>query len=171
MTPKNIELTDSIAEAVSRINAEFWDADDLEMLTGTKSSTWRYLSHIGWRPTSFRHGKRRLWRRSVVAAWLAEQERAGAEQQRERTALAADDEPAAERLLTRTGPAQPRAPSKPRSARPKPQRERRQMLIRATRRCVAASATPGMPRTPRPTRHPRRSRPGSDVAPGSPDRP
>jgi hypothetical protein len=108
MTPENVELTDSVAEAVSRINAEFWDADDLEMLTGTKSSTWRYWSHIGWGPPSFRLGKRRLWRRSVVEAWLAEQERAGAEQQRERTALAADDEPAAERLLTRTGPAQPR---------------------------------------------------------------
>ena len=113
MTSKNMQLTDSVAEAVSRINAEFWDADDLEMLTGTKSSTWRYWSHIGWGPPSFRLGKRRLWRRSVVEAWLAEQERAGAEQQRERERIAADDEPAAERLLTGAGPAQPRAPSKP----------------------------------------------------------
>ena len=49
---------------------------DLERLTGTKASTWRYWANIGEGPESFRLGRRRVWRRSVVEAWLAEQETA-----------------------------------------------------------------------------------------------
>jgi hypothetical protein len=74
---KNVNLTESVADRVREINAEFVDADDLEVWTGTKASTWRYWASLGQGPMSFRLGKRRVWRRSVVEAWLAEQERAG----------------------------------------------------------------------------------------------
>lgn len=52
------------------------DARDLQELTGTKASTWRYWASIGEGPNSFKLGKRRVWRRSVILAWLAEQETA-----------------------------------------------------------------------------------------------
>ena len=53
---------------------EFLDSKDLEALTGTKASTWRYWACTGQGPVSFKIGKRRVWRRSAVLAWLAEQE-------------------------------------------------------------------------------------------------
>ena len=75
---KNVNPTDSAVDnAFSRIqNADFWGADDLEIVTGTPASTWRYWAHIGSGPASFKLGKRRVWRRSAVEAWLAEQEAA-----------------------------------------------------------------------------------------------
>jgi prophage regulatory protein len=76
MVTENVQLTDYVAEKVRQIDAaaEYLDANDLEKITGTKASTWRYWAHIGRGPASFRLGKRRVWRRSVVEAWLAEQE-------------------------------------------------------------------------------------------------
>jgi prophage regulatory protein len=55
-------------------NEQFMDAADLEELTGTPKSTWRYWAHIGTGPASFKLGRRRVWRRSTVLAWLADQE-------------------------------------------------------------------------------------------------
>jgi len=55
---------------------DIFDANYLEGKTGTKASTWRYWASIGEGPASFRLGKRRVWRREVVLAWLAEQETA-----------------------------------------------------------------------------------------------
>ena len=54
--------------------SEFLDAHALEQLTGTKASTWRYWAYLGEGPASFKLGRRRLWRRSDVMAWIAEQE-------------------------------------------------------------------------------------------------
>jgi len=59
------------------VESEFLDSLELEGLTGTRSSTWRYWASIGQGPPSFKLGRRRVWRRSVVQAWLAEQEAAG----------------------------------------------------------------------------------------------
>ena len=59
------------------MESEFLDSLELEGLTGTRSSTWRYWASIGQGPPSFKLGRRRVWRRSVVQAWLAEQEAAG----------------------------------------------------------------------------------------------
>jgi prophage regulatory protein len=56
------------------MDAEYLSAPDLERLTGTKASTWRYWAHIGCGPASFKLGRRRVWRKSAVLAWLAEQE-------------------------------------------------------------------------------------------------
>jgi prophage regulatory protein len=47
---------------------------DLEELTGTKASTWRYWASIGEGPESFLLGRRRVWKKSIVLEWLAEQE-------------------------------------------------------------------------------------------------
>lgn len=46
----------------------------LEAMTGIPASTWRYWVLIGQGPRSFKIGRRRVWRRSAVEAWLAEQE-------------------------------------------------------------------------------------------------
>jgi prophage regulatory protein len=55
---------------------EYLSALDLEKWTGTKASTWRYWASIGQGPASFKLGKRRVWKRSAVLAWLADQEKA-----------------------------------------------------------------------------------------------
>lgn len=53
-------------------------APELEQMTGTPASTWRYWAHIGSGPVSFKLGRRRVWRRSVVETWLRDQETADA---------------------------------------------------------------------------------------------
>ncbi|NMN94826.1 helix-turn-helix transcriptional regulator [Antrihabitans stalactiti] len=50
-------------------------AVELEAETGTSESTWRYWASINFGPPSFKIGRRRVWRRSTVVAWIAEQER------------------------------------------------------------------------------------------------
>jgi|GEM_PF-643442 len=53
---------------------EFWNAKRVSTFTGIPEGTLRYWVHVGEGPTSFKLGKRRVWRKSVVLAWLAEQE-------------------------------------------------------------------------------------------------
>ncbi len=60
------------------MDSEILDSLELEELTGTKASTWRYWASVGEGPPSFKLGRRRVWRRSTVLAWIAEQERASA---------------------------------------------------------------------------------------------
>lgn len=57
------------------MDSEYLDSITLERMTGTKASTWRYWASIGEGPTSFKIGRRRVWRRSDVLAWIAEQEK------------------------------------------------------------------------------------------------
>lgn len=54
--------------------AEYMSAPELEALTGTPESTFRYWASIGQGPPSFKLGRRRVWRRSAVMQWLIEQE-------------------------------------------------------------------------------------------------
>ena len=56
------------------MDREIVGARDLEKLTGTKASTWRYWASIGTGPASFKLGRRRVWKKSTVLEWLAEQE-------------------------------------------------------------------------------------------------
>ncbi|MEU0545033.1 DNA-binding protein [Nocardia sp. NPDC005978] len=50
-------------------------ASDCEALTGIPAATWRWWAHVGRGPASFKLGaRRRVWRKSVVLAWIAEQE-------------------------------------------------------------------------------------------------
>jgi prophage regulatory protein len=65
-------------EAVQAAAPEYLNSDDLENLTGTPASTWRYWAHIGSGPASFKLGRRRVWKKSVVLAWLQSQEAASA---------------------------------------------------------------------------------------------
>ncbi|MBW0288500.1 hypothetical protein ATN37_00290 [Rhodococcus sp. MH15] len=58
---------------------EFWNAQQCFEYTGVPKGTWLYWAHIGKGPPSFKLGRRRVWRKSVVLAWVAEQEAAGAE--------------------------------------------------------------------------------------------
>ena len=60
------------------MDSEYLSCNDLEKLTGTKASTWRYWAMIGAGPTSFKLGRRRVWKRSTVMEWLASQEAASA---------------------------------------------------------------------------------------------
>jgi len=55
---------------------EYLQACDCESLTGTPASTWRYWAHIGSGPPSFKIGRRRVWKKSVLMAWLADLESA-----------------------------------------------------------------------------------------------
>ncbi|MGK8490436.1 helix-turn-helix transcriptional regulator [Nocardia asiatica] len=52
----------------------FLQAADLEGLTGIPAATWRYWAHKGVGPASFKLGRRRVYRQSVIEAWIAEQE-------------------------------------------------------------------------------------------------
>lgn len=53
---------------------EFWQSTDCEAHTGIPAGTWRYYAHAGKGPASFKLGKRRVWRKSAVLAWIAAQE-------------------------------------------------------------------------------------------------
>jgi predicted DNA-binding transcriptional regulator AlpA len=57
---------------------DFLTANQLEELTGTRASTWRYWASVGEGPASFKLGRRRVWRKATVLQWIAEQETAQA---------------------------------------------------------------------------------------------
>jgi predicted DNA-binding transcriptional regulator AlpA len=52
---------------------EYLSADELEQMTGTPASTWRYWASIGSGPPSLRLGRRRVWKRSSAIAWIESQ--------------------------------------------------------------------------------------------------
>jgi prophage regulatory protein len=56
------------------MDSEYLSSNDLEALTGTKASTWRYWASIGEGPASFKLGRRRVWKRATVLAWLEAQQ-------------------------------------------------------------------------------------------------
>jgi len=56
------------------VESEFFSSTDLEKLTGTRASTWRYWASINTGPASFKLGRRRVWRKSDVLTWIAEQQ-------------------------------------------------------------------------------------------------
>ena len=60
------------------METEYLTAAQLEQLTGTKASTFRYWASLDppQGPPSFKIGRRRVWRKSNALAWIAEQERA-----------------------------------------------------------------------------------------------
>jgi prophage regulatory protein len=60
------------------VENEYLSSIELEQLTGTPASTWRYWAHIGSGPASFKLGRRRVWKRSTVLAWLESLESATA---------------------------------------------------------------------------------------------
>lgn len=61
-------------EEAANSHAEYMNAHDLEQLTTIPASTWRYWAHIRSGPPSFRIGRRRVWRKTEVLTWIADQE-------------------------------------------------------------------------------------------------
>lgn len=55
---------------------ELLQAPGCERITGIPAGTWRYWASTGQGPANFTLGRRRVWRKSVVLAWIAEQEHA-----------------------------------------------------------------------------------------------
>ena len=64
--------------ARTALPTDILDAADLEVMTGVPKATWRYWASIGRAPSSFKLGRKRVWRRSDVEQWIAEQEAATA---------------------------------------------------------------------------------------------
>lgn len=62
---------ETIDDAIIRVPA-------VSRLTGAPEGTVRYWDHIGKGPKSFKLGGRRVYRRSEVLRWIAEQEQATA---------------------------------------------------------------------------------------------
>ena len=58
--------------------AEYWTAVELEEITGTPASTWRYWAYVGQGPPSVKIGRRRVWKKTVIRAWLDSLESASA---------------------------------------------------------------------------------------------
>lgn len=54
--------------------ADYLSSVGLQRMTGIPASTWRYWAMTGQGPKSFKMGRRRVWRRSEVLAWIAQQE-------------------------------------------------------------------------------------------------
>lgn len=52
---------------------EYLDSAELEEMTGTPASTWRWWAHTGQGPASFKLGRRRVWKRSLVEQWIQAQ--------------------------------------------------------------------------------------------------
>ena len=68
------ELADAARGAIAQ--ADYFGSLDLEQLTGIPASTWRYWASIGSGPASFKMGRRRVWKKTTVLAWIAEQQAA-----------------------------------------------------------------------------------------------
>jgi predicted DNA-binding transcriptional regulator AlpA len=54
---------------------EFLSAKELAEWTGVPASSWRHFGSNGYGPASFKLGRRRLWRKSEVQAWIEAQEK------------------------------------------------------------------------------------------------
>lgn len=77
-------MTTNTSQQADPATPEYLSAPELEKITGTPASTWRYWAHIDEGkspdemvgPPSFRLGRRRVWKRSTALAWLEAQEKA-----------------------------------------------------------------------------------------------
>jgi prophage regulatory protein len=68
--------SEATASAAVGYRADYPSSVALEHLTGIPASTWRYWAMSDAGPPSFKIGRRRVWRRSDVLAWIAAQEAA-----------------------------------------------------------------------------------------------
>jgi hypothetical protein len=55
-------------------SADYLSSVDMQRMTGIPASTWRYWVLTGTGPKSFKCGRRRLWKRTDVLAWLDAQQ-------------------------------------------------------------------------------------------------
>lgn len=61
-------------ESSGPAGADYVGSVDLEQMTGTPASTWRYWAMNDAGPRSFKLGRRRVWRKTDVETWIAAQE-------------------------------------------------------------------------------------------------
>jgi hypothetical protein len=71
---RRIELENAARAVIG--DREYFKSPELEKLTGTPSSTWRYWVSVGQGPESCLLGKRRVWPRTPLIRWLLAQEQA-----------------------------------------------------------------------------------------------
>ena len=64
------------------VEREYLFSSDLEEMTGIPASTWRFWAVNNQGPHSFLLGRRRVWARADVDAWLIEQAQKETEQAR-----------------------------------------------------------------------------------------
>ena len=70
------ELEDSARAVLVKVQTDYLTSTGLEQLTGVPASTWRYWAINDTGPRSFKIGRRRVWRRTDVLAWIAQQDAA-----------------------------------------------------------------------------------------------
>jgi prophage regulatory protein len=71
---RHTELENAVRAVIG--DREYFNSTELERLTGTPSSTWRYWVSVGQGPESFLLVKRRVWPRTQLIRWLVAQEQA-----------------------------------------------------------------------------------------------
>ncbi|OMC14935.1 AlpA family transcriptional regulator [Mycobacterium sp. SP-6446] len=69
-------LEDSARAVLGEIQTDYLSSTGMQQLTGIPASTWRYWATIDSGPRSFKIGRRRVWRRTDVLAWIAQQDAA-----------------------------------------------------------------------------------------------
>lgn len=57
-------------------SSDFMSTNNIEQDYGIKASTLRYWASVGEGPPSFKLGRRRVYRRAAVVAWIEQQEKA-----------------------------------------------------------------------------------------------
>lgn len=55
------------------MDKQYLSATDLEQMTGTPASTWRYWASIDSGPPSQKIRRRRVWKRTTVMEWIDKQ--------------------------------------------------------------------------------------------------
>jgi prophage regulatory protein len=67
-------MVKALADAVARVNREFYYASDLYEITGIPESTWHYYAFAKKGPPSHKIGRRRVWPVEKFRIWLREQQ-------------------------------------------------------------------------------------------------
>jgi prophage regulatory protein len=70
------ELEGSARAVLGEVHTDYLSSTGLEQLTGVPASTWRYWAINDTGPRSFKLGRRRVWRRVDVLAWIERQDAA-----------------------------------------------------------------------------------------------
>ncbi len=73
---QSAELEESARAVLGEVHADYLGSTGLEQLTGIPASTWRYWAINDTGPRSFKLGRRRVWRRTDVVAWIEQQDAA-----------------------------------------------------------------------------------------------
>jgi hypothetical protein len=68
------ELEDSARSVLGEVRTAYFSSTGLQQLTGVPASTWRYWAINGIGPRSFKLGRRRVWRKTDVLAWIEQQD-------------------------------------------------------------------------------------------------